>query len=69
VNASVGLCAQCRHARIIENRRGSRFWLCSRSHDDPRFPRYPGLPVIRCIGFETGAPRTTDQQEQAADDQ
>ena len=43
---------------MIENRRGSRFWLCSRSLTDPRFPRYPRLPVLHCAGYETGDPRT-----------
>lgn len=48
----VGLCSACRHRRVVANRRGSRFYLCERSRDDPRFPRYPPLPVIRCEGFE-----------------
>ena len=47
-----GLCSDCMHARVIENRRGSRFWLCARSRFDPRFRRYPPLPVLACIGFE-----------------
>jgi hypothetical protein len=53
-----GLCSGCMHARVIENRRGSRFWLCSRSFHDARFPRYPRLPVIQCSGFEPGEPGT-----------
>jgi hypothetical protein len=28
------------------------FWLCARSADDPRFAKYPRLPVLRCPGFE-----------------
>jgi hypothetical protein len=47
-----GLCGTCRHARVITTDRGSRFWLCQRSASDPRFPRYPALPVARCPGFE-----------------
>lgn len=47
-----GLCGRCRHARRIENRRGSVFHMCERSRTDPRFPRYPRLPVLKCIGFE-----------------
>ena len=47
-----GLCSRCLHARIIENRRGSRFYLCELSQTDPRFPRYPRLPVLRCAGFQ-----------------
>lgn len=47
-----GLCARCRHARRITSRRGSEFILCERSRTDPRFPRYPPLPVRQCAGFE-----------------
>ena len=47
-----GLCGACRHSRRIETRRGSIFRLCERSATDPRFPRYPALPVLRCAGFE-----------------
>ena len=47
-----GLCAACRHARRITSARGSRFILCRRSETDPRYPRYPNLPVLACAGFE-----------------
>lgn len=47
-----GLCGSCRHAREIRNRRGSAFLLCRRSASDPRFRRYPVLPVLSCIGFQ-----------------
>lgn len=49
-----GLCPLCVHHRVVANRRGSRFYLCERSKDDPRFPKYPPLPVLRCDGFEPG---------------
>lgn len=52
MSSSVGLCAACALARAIENRRGSRFWLCERSRVDPSFSRYPRLPVVACRGFE-----------------
>jgi hypothetical protein len=48
----VGLCAACRHARTIRSAKNSEFWLCERSKTDPRFAKYPPLPVRRCIGFE-----------------
>jgi hypothetical protein len=54
----VGLCAMCVNARIIESRRGSRFWLCALSKVDPRFPKYPPLPVVRCSGYTPGEPST-----------
>jgi len=48
---NIGLCARCRHARVVETER-SVFWMCGRSADDARFPKYPRLPVIECVGFE-----------------
>lgn len=47
-----GLCDSCRHRRIVRNDRRSRFILCLRSRTDPRFARYPRLPVGECPGFE-----------------
>jgi hypothetical protein len=49
-----GLCATCRHHRWIENRRGSSFLLCEKSAEDPRFRKYPPLPVLGCAGYEPG---------------
>ncbi len=53
-----GLCGSCRHGRSIVSQRGSAFWLCGRAADDPSFPKYPPLPVLRCRGYEPapGAP-------------
>jgi len=50
-----GLCAECVHARPVTSARGSTFWLCGRSAEDPRYPKYPRLPVLRCPGFEPSA--------------
>lgn len=50
----VGLCAACRFARAQPNARGSVFWRCGRAESDPRFLRYPPLPVRECPGFEAG---------------
>lgn len=50
-----GLCGACRHSRLVVSARGSAFRLCERSVSDPRFPRYPTLPVLACAGFETPA--------------
>jgi len=47
-----GLCEACTHHRVIESRRGSRFHLCERAAADPRFAKYPPIPVLRCPGFE-----------------
>jgi hypothetical protein len=49
---SVGLCADCRFMRAIKSDRGSIFYMCERSATDARFPKYPRLPVLRCVGHE-----------------
>lgn len=50
----IGLCFTCVHARRVVTPR-STFWLCERSRTDPRYERYPRLPVVRCEGW-TPAP-------------
>lgn len=52
-----GLCGNCAHARVIRTRKGGRFFLCLLSRVDPRFRRYPQLPVLECSGFRAGAPK------------
>lgn len=49
-----GLCGTCLHVRKVGNRSGSLFYLCERSRQDPRFGRYPVLPVLDCEGYERG---------------
>ena len=62
-----GLCGRCRHARVVENDRGSRFWLCRAAawRDDLR--RYPALPVLHCPAFTPGCPATPDGPDEAVD--
>lgn len=48
-----GRCATCRHAQVLPSKT-SAFLRCSKSDHDPRFPRYPALPVLRCAGWEAG---------------
>ena len=62
---AIGLCAHCRHARVVETPR-SRFWLCERSRHDAGYERYPRLPMLACRGFEQGVPGGGDA---AADDE
>jgi len=50
-----GLCAICLHARRIESPHGSVFYLCELSFTDPRFSKYPRLPVVSCDGFKKKA--------------
>jgi hypothetical protein len=47
-----GLCDTCAHQQLVRNTRGSSFSLCTRSRDDPAYPRYPRLPVLSCPGHE-----------------
>ena len=47
-----GLCADCVHARRLESAKGSQFLLCQLSQSDPRFPKYPRLPVLNCSGYK-----------------
>jgi hypothetical protein len=58
-----GLCGSCVNARIIENKRGSRFYLCELSKVDPAFPRYPPLPVVACSGYTPVDPDKPVSQE------
>jgi hypothetical protein len=51
--AEPGLCATCRHARILYSR-SSAFLRCAMTEVDPTFPRYPRLPVLACRGYERG---------------
>lgn len=55
--AAAGLCASCLHAEIVTSSRGSRFYLCRLSFTDPRFARYPTLPVLACSGYVESDPR------------
>jgi hypothetical protein len=61
-----GLCGACRHSRVIQTARGSTFRLCERSATDPRFPRYPNLPVLSCLGFEPHPDPESDEAAPAA---
>ncbi|MGE0362330.1 MAG: hypothetical protein AB7H93_10705 [Vicinamibacterales bacterium] len=49
-----GLCAACRWRQEVAGARSS-FVLCRRGLDDPRFPKYPSLPVRACAGFDPAA--------------
>jgi hypothetical protein len=51
----VGLCRVCQHCRIIQTAKGSSFYYCELSEQNPSFPKYPRLPVLTCSGFEDRA--------------
>ena len=46
-----GLCARCASLQVLRSRR-STFVRCALADRDPRFERYPPLPVKWCRGFE-----------------
>jgi hypothetical protein len=54
-----GLCDSCVNAQRVTSSRGAAFTLCRLSATDPRFPKYPTLPVLECAGYDsrgTGSP-------------
>ena len=55
MSRAVGLCEKCAFVRLVENERASIFYLCERSFEDPRYRKYPPLPVLTCPGFEVAA--------------
>ena len=50
LTAPPGLCATCEHLRLAASPR-SVFVRCGLADTDPRFPKYPPLPVVRCAGY------------------
>ncbi len=53
--SKLGLCGTCTHARQIMSDRASTFLQCQLSFTDPRFEKYPRLPVLKCNGYRKGA--------------
>jgi len=51
-DARAGLCATCRHLKKNRSDRGSVFYYCLKSETDPRYAKYPVLPVLACPGYE-----------------
>lgn len=61
-----GLCADCAHSQVIDSGR-STFRLCQRGLTDPRYAKYPPLPVLVCPGYERRAPPAPDTGRDADD--
>ena len=57
-----GLCDSCGHSRVVASKRGGRFYLCRLSETDPRFARYPALPVRRCEGYKPDKERVAQRR-------
>ena len=55
VPVRAGLCDSCIHQKVIRTTRGSAFSMCERSKTDPRYPKYPRVPVLECRGYEKRA--------------
>jgi len=58
--SACGLCADCRHAERVRSSKGSLFLLCGLSRTDPRFAKYPRLPVLACSGYQKASPAGRD---------
>jgi hypothetical protein len=43
------------HRRLVASKR-SVFLFCALSETEPRFPRYPPLPVVACDGYREERP-------------
>jgi hypothetical protein len=56
-----GLCPGCAHSRRVDSARGSTFILCELSRTDPRFHKYPRLPVLTCVGYQPAPESATKQ--------
>jgi hypothetical protein len=67
IDDSIGLCLSCRWMRAVTTRRGSTFYRCGRADTDRRFPRYPALPMLQCIGYEQGRPQDDVAPEESDD--
>jgi len=46
------LCESCQHVRVVVSGTGSRFLLCQLAATEPRIPKYPPQPVVRCVKYE-----------------
>jgi hypothetical protein len=58
-----GLCESCRNVKVVETRKGSRFYLCTLAEVDARFPKYPRIPVLQCRGYVAAAGSDSDPAE------
>lgn len=47
----LGLCQDCVFRQQIASPKGSVFQRCNMSLQDPRYPKYPRLPVLICAAY------------------
>ncbi len=50
LSASPGLCGTCKHLELLASKR-SVFARCGLAEKDPRYLKYPPLPVVACPGW------------------
>ena len=50
-----GLCDTCAHQQLVVSGRGSTFSLCRQGLQDPDWPKYPPMPVLRCPRYRVEA--------------
>ena len=55
MTATPGLCSNCAHQRRIQSARGSLFILCEAALVNSQYPKYPHLPVLRCVSYSPSA--------------
>jgi hypothetical protein len=55
---AAGLCERCAHAERVRSAR-STFLRCRLADTDPRYDKYPRLPVLACPGFSPSASSRT----------
>ncbi len=56
-----GLCVSCANARVVKGAQ-SVFWMCALAAFDPRYRRYPALPVLSCAGHTAGQPLSPESE-------
>lgn len=45
------LCEYCSHMKPIISGKGKVFVQCRKHFEDASYPKYPRVPVLRCLGF------------------
>jgi len=59
--AGPGLCTSCRYCNQTKHPRGGApYYRCLRANEDPRYKRYPRIPVLECDGYEEDSGQVAD---------
>lgn len=56
VDPDVGMCSCCEHEVLTRSAKGTLFHRSGLATLDPRFAKYPRLPVWSCAGWKARAP-------------